>query len=135
MFGCLTHFEKHVAVDTEQYPKNGYSATPEDVDKWLSSMVKAYEMCGVEGERHSFSVKEISEGELFQIQKSRSFKITEEEYNHYFHKWLYYYGGAGDVVSLEQYIKDYDSDDYGDIDKYDTGLCPCVMCLEENIDG
>jgi hypothetical protein len=61
--------------------------------------------------------------------------ITEEEYNHYFHKWLYYYGGAGDVVSLEQYIKDYDSDDYGDIDKYDTGLCPCVMCLDEDIDG
>ena len=46
---------------------------------------------------------------------------------------LYYYGGASDVVSLEQYIKDYDSDDYGDIDKYDTGLCPCVMCLDENI--
>ena len=65
-------------------------------------------------------------------------EISEEDYNHYFHKWLYYYGGAGDVVSLEQYIKDYDSDDYGDIDKYDTGLCPCVMCLEEEtiiIDG
>ena len=60
-------------------------------------------------------------------------EISEEDYNHYFYKWLYYYGGAGDVVSLEQYIKDYDSDDYGDIDKYDTRLCPCVMCLEENI--
>ena len=59
--------------------------------------------------------------------------ITEEEYNHYFHKWLYYYGGASDVVSLEQYIKDYDSDDYGDIDKYNTGQCPCIMCLEEDI--
>ena len=43
-------------------------------------------------------------------------EITEEDYNHFFHKWLYYYGGAGDVVSLEQYIKDYDSDDYGEID-------------------
>ena len=57
-------------------------------------------------------------------------EITEEDYNHFFHKWLYYYGGAGDVVSLEQYIKDYDSDDYGEIDKYDTGLCPCVMCMD-----
>ena len=37
--------------------------------------------------------------------------ITEEEYNHYFHKWLYYYGGAGDVVSLQLFIEDYDSDD------------------------
>ena len=61
-------------------------------------------------------------------------EITEEDYNHFFHKWLYYYGGAGDVVSLEQYIKDYDSDDYGEIDKYDTSLCPCIMCMEESID-
>ena len=56
--------------------------------------------------------------------------ITEEEYNHYFHKWLYYYGGASDVVSLDQYVEDYDSDAYGEIDKYDTGLCPCVMCMD-----
>jgi sialic acid synthase SpsE/quercetin dioxygenase-like cupin family protein len=57
----VTHFEKHVAVDTEQYPKNGYSATPDDVDKWLESMVEAYEMCGVKDERHTFSDKEISD--------------------------------------------------------------------------
>jgi sialic acid synthase SpsE/quercetin dioxygenase-like cupin family protein len=57
----VTHFEKHVAVDTEQYPKNGYSATPEDVDNWLASMVEAYKMCGVVNERHTFSDKEISD--------------------------------------------------------------------------
>ena len=57
----VTHFEKHVAVDTEQYPKNGYSATPEDVDKWLTSMVEAYEMCGVIDKRHKFSDKEIAD--------------------------------------------------------------------------
>jgi hypothetical protein len=61
--------------------------------------------------------------------------ITEEEYNHYFQKWLYTYGGATDVVSLEQFIKEYDSDWYGDIDTYSNKVCPCVMCLEENIDG
>ena len=61
--------------------------------------------------------------------------ITEEEYNHYFHKWLYTYGGASDVVSLEDYIKKYDPDLYGDIDTYSNKVCPCVMCLEENIDG
>ena len=27
--------------------------------------------------------------------------ISQEDYDHYFHKWLYYYGGAGDVVSLK----------------------------------
>ena len=30
-----------------------------------------------------------------------------------------------------QYVEDYDPDEYGEIDKYDTGLCPCVMCFEE----
>ena len=59
--------------------------------------------------------------------------ITEEEYNHFFHKWLYTYGGATDVVSLEDYIKKYDPDLYGDIDTYSNKVCPCVMCLEENI--
>jgi hypothetical protein len=61
--------------------------------------------------------------------------ITEEQYNHFFQKWLYTYGGATDVVSLEDYIKEYDSDLYGDIDTYSNKVCPCVMCLEENIDG
>ena len=60
--------------------------------------------------------------------------ISEEEYEHYFHKWLYYYGGASDVVSLEKFIEEYNSDHYGDIDIYNTGLCPCVMCLEEDIE-
>ena len=60
--------------------------------------------------------------------------ITEEEANHYWMKWLYYYGGASDVVSLKEYVENYDSDMYGEIDKYDSSLCPCVMCLEENID-
>jgi len=59
--------------------------------------------------------------------------ITEEHYNHYFHKWLYTYGGASDVKTISEFIYEYDSDVYGDIDKYDTGLCPCVMCMEESI--
>ena len=57
-------------------------------------------------------------------------EITEEDMEHFFHKWLYQYGGASDVVTLQQYVEDYDSNEYGDIDKYDTGLCPCVMCME-----
>ena len=61
--------------------------------------------------------------------------ITEEQYNHFFQKWLYTYGGATDVVSLEDYIKEHDPDLYGDIDTYSNKVCPCVMCFEENIDG
>ena len=56
--------------------------------------------------------------------------LSEEHLNHYYHKWLYQYGGASDVVTLKEYIQDYDSTIYGDIDKYDTNLCPCVMCME-----
>ena len=56
--------------------------------------------------------------------------IKEEQYNHFFHKWLYTYGGATDVVSLEDYIKEYDPDWYGDIDTYSNKVCPCVMCFE-----
>ena len=56
--------------------------------------------------------------------------LSEENLNHYYHKWLYQYGGASDVVSLQEYIDTYDSDVYGEIDKYDSSLCPCVMCME-----
>ena len=51
-------FEKHVAVDTTEYPKNAYSATPEQVQGWLNAAGEAYAMCGVSGERHAFSEKE-----------------------------------------------------------------------------
>lgn len=57
----VTLFEKHVAVDTREYPKNAYSATPNELEHWLSSMNKAYEMCGVINKRHTFSDKEISD--------------------------------------------------------------------------
>ena len=60
-------------------------------------------------------------------------EITEEDYNHFYHKWLYQYGGAHDVVSLQDYIDTYDSDTYGEIDKYDSSLCPCIMCISGEI--
>jgi hypothetical protein len=59
--------------------------------------------------------------------------ISEEDWNHYFHKWLYYYGGASDFVSLSQYVNDYDEDVYGMITLYDINVCPCVMCQEEDL--
>jgi len=61
--------------------------------------------------------------------------ITEEQYNHFFYKWLYTYGGTSDVKTLEQYIKEYDIDLCGDVDVYNSNVCPCVMCMEENING
>jgi hypothetical protein len=60
-------------------------------------------------------------------------EISEEQYNHYFHKWLYTYGGTSDVKTLKEFINEYDSDVYGDIDIYSTSVCPCVMCIGEDI--
>tara|TARA_B100001769_G_scaffold2737_1_gene1970 strand:+ start:824 stop:1018 length:195 start_codon:yes stop_codon:yes gene_type:complete len=56
-------------------------------------------------------------------------EISEEDYQHYFHKWLYYYGGAGDVVSLKEFVETYDPDKWGDIDIYSDNVCPCIMCM------
>jgi len=46
-----TIFEKHVAVQTEKYNINKYSATPEQVDLWLESALYAQKVCGEGGLR------------------------------------------------------------------------------------
>ena len=55
--------------------------------------------------------------------------ISQEDYDHYFHKWLYYYGGAGDVVSLKEFVQTYDADIMGEINLYSSNHCPCIMCM------
>ena len=54
-------FEKHVAVETDIYPKNTYSATPDQIKRWLQSAQSAFKMCGVARQRKSFSEKELSD--------------------------------------------------------------------------
>lgn len=54
-------FERHVGLDTEKYPINAYSSTPNQVDRWLRSATKAIEMCGVSDERKPFTQKEIDD--------------------------------------------------------------------------
>lgn len=54
-------FEKHVAVKTDKYEINAYSATPEQVDHWLAAAQLAYSMCGVTGQRAKFSDKEMAD--------------------------------------------------------------------------
>ena len=61
-------------------------------------------------------------------------EYTDKQLEHFFQKWLYTYGGATDVISLEQFIKDYDIKWYGDIDEYSDKVWPCVLCFEENHD-
>jgi hypothetical protein len=57
-------------------------------------------------------------------------KYSDKQLEHFFHKWLYTYGGATDVKTLEDFIEEYDSGWYGEVDKYDSSECPCILCLE-----
>jgi len=51
-------FEKHVAIPSEKYQINAYSATPEMVNNWLLSGAQAIRMTGISGVRHKISEKE-----------------------------------------------------------------------------
>lgn len=39
-------FEKHVGLPTEKYPLNNYSASPQQVEKWLDAAAKSLKLCG-----------------------------------------------------------------------------------------
>lgn len=54
-------FERHVALDTEKYPINAYSSTPEQVKAWLEAAKAAIEMSGVENERQLITEKEMND--------------------------------------------------------------------------
>lgn len=51
-------FEKHVAISSEKYGINAYSATPEQIRKWLESATDAFSMCGLLGQRYIPTEKE-----------------------------------------------------------------------------
>lgn len=44
-------FEKHVGLPTEQYPLNAYSASPEQVGRWLTAAQRALLLCGEGAQR------------------------------------------------------------------------------------
>lgn len=44
-------FEKHVAVGTDEWPVNAYSATPQQVRQWLQAARRAMQICGAYEER------------------------------------------------------------------------------------
>jgi len=54
-------FEKHVAVETEEYAKNAYSSTPGQVKSWLHSARTAYEISGDIAGRPPASEKELAD--------------------------------------------------------------------------
>ncbi|MFH1387613.1 MAG: N-acetylneuraminate synthase family protein [bacterium] len=54
-------FERHVAVKADKYPINGYSSTPDQIDKWLEAAQEAFNMCGVVKGRYPITEKERSD--------------------------------------------------------------------------
>ncbi len=44
-------FEKHVGLPTERYPLNAYSATPQQVARWLAAAQRALLLCGEGAQR------------------------------------------------------------------------------------
>jgi len=54
-------FEKHVGVNTDDIHLNAYSATPEQVKKWLETALRTYKMCGILGKRYEPKEKELAD--------------------------------------------------------------------------
>lgn len=72
-------FEKHVAVVTEEFPKNAYSATPDQVSRWLESADCAFKICGISGRRPEFSQKELADLRQFKRGVFAAKKIIKGE--------------------------------------------------------
>lgn len=72
-------FEKHVAVDTEVFMKNEYSATPAQVARWLQSADKAYKMGGVSAQRSEATEKELADLRQFKRGVFTSRKLAKGE--------------------------------------------------------
>ena len=58
-------------------------------------------------------------------------EITEEDMEHFFHKWLYQYGGASDVVTLQQYVEDYNRDELKE--ELSDVMCMIELMIEYGI--
>lgn len=77
--------EKHVAVETEEYPKNAYSVDTQELYNWLSSAKDTIDMMGVTDKRHNISENEIRDltqfkrGAFLAKNVSRGDTITRED--------------------------------------------------------
>lgn len=51
-------FERHVGLETDEYPLNAYSSSPEQISNWLTAAQQAFAMCGVSDTRREITKKE-----------------------------------------------------------------------------
>lgn len=110
-------FEKHVAVETEEFKKNDYSATPGQVEGWLRSADKAYKMCGISGRRSEPSDKESADLRQFKRGVFASRKISSGERIDSVNTFFAFPNGEGQLLAndMSKYIEYYAE---GEIEKY-----------------
>jgi sialic acid synthase SpsE/quercetin dioxygenase-like cupin family protein len=80
-----TLFEKHVGVPTSRYALNDYSATPEQVRRWVEAAAEAWEMCGasvyrdVGSEREVASLRALRRGAYARVAVETGRRIPESQ--------------------------------------------------------
>jgi len=79
-------FEKHVGLNTEKYPINAYSVTPEQADAWLSAAAYALMVCGEgqsrlpENKAEKDSLRSLRRGMFAKRDIKSGEKITRENF-------------------------------------------------------
>ncbi len=92
-------FEKHVAVEADGYVKNRYSATPEQVDRWLAAAQRAYTMCGISQHRSKATPKELDDLRQFKRGVFATRKIPKGEKITLDHVFLAFPNVSGQLVA------------------------------------
>ncbi len=118
-------FEKHVAVETAEFKKNDYSATPAQIEMWLNAAKKAFETCGVRGERHVSSEKEHADLRQFRRGVFASRKISKGEKLDSTNTFFAFPNSEGQLIANEfskymDYIADKDIEAKGAVFHKDT---------------
>lgn len=72
-------FERHIAVETTEFPKNNYSSTPEQIRRWLEAAEVAYQMCGADHGRPAATLRELADLQQFKRGVYAKKKITAGE--------------------------------------------------------
>lgn len=125
-----TIFEKHVGVRTPEIELNAYSASPEQVEKWLKSAQEAIVACGVKGQRMKFSEKELQDLTLFKrgVFAKRDIKQGEKlDFSNIFLAWpnqenqiLATDLSKYKIYKLKKDIKENEPIFFSDVEKTDT---------------
>jgi len=106
-------FEKHVAVETQEFKKNNYSATPEQIFAWLCSADKAFHMCGISGRRYEATKQELADLGQFKRGVFAARKISKGEKFDQINTFFAFPNGAGQLLAndMSKYIDYYAEQD------------------------